>query len=157
MADDVDREILSALSENSRCSYTELGRRVCLSANAVTERVRRLRETGVLRGFSIAVDQRALGRGLEAVIDVRLLPRTDPDGFERIAGELSSLREIAFLTGAYDYQLRVACEDADDLDNTVRALRQQAGAAQTETRIVLRTRSFPAKFGRARREPDGVS
>ena len=157
MADEVDREILSALSENSRCSYTELGRRVSLSANAVTERVRRLRETGVLKGFSIAVDQRALGRGLEAVIDVRLLPRTDPDGFERIAGELPSLREIAFLTGAYDYQLRVACEDADDLDNTVRTLRQRAGAAQTETRIVLRTRSFTAKFARVRAERESAS
>ncbi|MHB1538414.1 MAG: Lrp/AsnC family transcriptional regulator [Solirubrobacteraceae bacterium] len=144
MIDSIDSEILRALGENSRCSYTELGRRVSLSANAVAERVRRLCESGVVKGFSVAVDQRALGRGLEAVIDVRLLPRTDPDGFEAVAAEIPSLREIAFLTGAFDYQLRVACEDADDLDRTVRTLRQRAGAAHTETRIVLRARSFPA-------------
>ena len=48
---------------------------------------------------------------------------------------------MSFVTGRFDYQLRAACADADDLDHTVRALRK-AGAAVTETRIVLRTQSF---------------
>ena len=51
------------------------------------------------------------------------------------------MREVVFLTGRFDYQLRVACRDADDLNSTVRAIRQ-GGAAGTETRIVLRSASF---------------
>jgi len=52
---------------------------------------------------------------------------------------LPAVREMAFVTGRFDYQLRVACLDADDLDHTVRAIRGEAGAAGTETRIVMRS------------------
>jgi Lrp/AsnC family transcriptional regulator, leucine-responsive regulatory protein len=146
VSDAIDHEILSLLSENSRRSFTELGQRVALSPNAVAERVRRLHESGVLKRFSITVDQRALGRGLEAIVDARLLMSTDPDHFERVVGELASVRELIFLTGSFDYQVRLACCDADDLDHTVRAIRQRAGAAATETRIVMRTRTFSPSF-----------
>lgn len=145
MLDDIDIEILSLLGENSRRSFTELGERVSLSPNAVAERVRRLHSEGVLRAFTIQVDQRALGRGLEAIVDVRLLSTTDPDMFERVVAELAPVRELTFLTGRFDYQVRLACRDAEDLDHTVRALRQRAGAAVTETRILLRTRIFPER------------
>ena len=52
------------------------------------------------------------------------------------------MRELAFLTGRFDFQLRLACRDADDLDRTVRTIRRDAGAASTETRIVMRAASF---------------
>jgi Lrp/AsnC family leucine-responsive transcriptional regulator len=51
---------------------------------------------------------------------------------------LPAVREIAFVTGRFDYHVRVACRGADDLDATVRAIRHE-GAAATETRIVLRS------------------
>jgi hypothetical protein len=51
------------------------------------------------------------------------------------------VRELTFLTGRFDYQLRVACCDPDELDHTVRAIRK-AGAAQTETRIVMRATPY---------------
>jgi Lrp/AsnC family leucine-responsive transcriptional regulator len=47
-----------------------------------------------------------------------------------------------FVTGRFDYQVRVACKDTDDLDQTVRALRR-SGAAQTETRIAMRSSRSP--------------
>lgn len=140
--DDIDRHILGILSENSRASFTDLGHSVGLSPNAAAERVRRLLERGIVTRFSITVDQRAMGRGLEALVDVRLLSTTDPDHFERTVAELSSVRELLFLTGRFDYQVRIACQDAEDLDATVRVLRQRAGAAATETRILLRARAF---------------
>ena len=100
--------------------------------------MRRLQRAGVITGFSATVDSQTLGRSLEALIDVRLMPSTDSGTFERLAGGLDAVREVLFLTGRWDYQVSVACTDADDLDRTVRALRQQGGAAQTETRIVMR-------------------
>lgn len=142
MIDDIDRKIISELSANARVSYTDLGQRIGLSPNAAAERVRRMHEQGIVTRFTIAVDQRAIGRGLEALVDVRLLSTADPDHFERVVGELPSVRELLFVTGRFDYQLRIACQDAEDLDRTVRVLRQQAGAAATETRILLRARAF---------------
>lgn len=142
MIDDIDRRIISQLSANARVSYADLGRRIGLSANAAAERVRRMHDEGIITRFSITVDQRAIGRGLEALVDVRLLSTTDPDHFERVVGEVPSVRELLFLTGRFDYQVRIACQDAEDLDRTVRVLRQKAGAAATETRILLRSRAF---------------
>ena len=52
------------------------------------------------------------------------------------------MRELAFVTGRFDYHVRVACHNADDLDATVRAIRRDGGAAQTETRIVLRANAY---------------
>lgn len=136
-----DRVILSELIRNGRATFKELGELAGLSPHAVAPRVRRLAEAGIITGFTATVDYGAVGRGLDALIDVRLLSTARPERFEAIVAELPAVRELSFLTGRFDYQLRAACVDADDLDHTVRALRA-AGAAVTETRIVLRTQSF---------------
>jgi Lrp/AsnC family leucine-responsive transcriptional regulator len=137
--DDSDRVIIEELVRNGRASYTHLGQLVGLSPHAVAPRVRRLVDAGVIAGFTARIDFGAIGRGLEALIDIRLLSAADPDAFEAQAAKLAATRELTFLTGRFDYQLRVSCADADDLDQTVRALRR-AGAAVTETRIVMRSR-----------------
>ncbi len=140
--DEIDRVILNELIRNGRASFRELGELAGLSPHAVTPRVRRLVEAGVIERFTAVVDDGSVGRGLDALIDVRLLSTADPEAFERMAATLPSVRELDFLTGRFDYQLRAACRDADDLDHTVRALRK-AGAAVTETRIVMRSQTYP--------------
>ncbi|HEV7775098.1 MAG TPA: Lrp/AsnC family transcriptional regulator [Conexibacter sp.] len=139
--DVTDRVILSELIRNGRATFKELGELTGLSPHAVAPRVRRLVDAGIVTGFTALVDYGHVGRGLDALIDLRLLSNAKPEAFEEAAGELPSIREVSFVTGRFDYQLRAACVDADDLDHTVRALRQ-AGAAVTETRIVLRTKPF---------------
>lgn len=140
--DATDNRIVDLLVRNGRASYASLGADVGLSPHAVAGRVRRLVERGVITGFTTTVDPEHLGRRLDALIDVRLRPETLPEAFEREAAKLPSVREIAFVTGRSDYQVRVACTDPDDLDQTVRTLRQQGGAAATETRIVMRVASL---------------
>jgi Lrp/AsnC family leucine-responsive transcriptional regulator len=139
--DEIDRQILSELIRNGRATYTQLGELAGLSPHAVGPRVRRLVEAGVITGFIATVDFGAIGRGLEALIDIRLTSTADPDRFELAVAAVPSVRELTFLTGRFDYQVRASCIDADDLDHTVRALRR-GGAAVTETRIVMRSRPF---------------
>lgn len=139
--DRIDRIILSELIRNGRASFKELGALAGLSPHAVAPRVRRLVETGIVTGFTATLDYGAVGRGLDALVDIRLLSTAKPESFEEAVAELPAARELSFLTGRFDYQLRAACVDADDLDHTVRALRR-AGAAVTETRIVLRTQAY---------------
>lgn len=139
--DDIDRVILSELIRNGRASFKQLGERAGLSPHAVAPRVRRLEEAGIVTAFTATVDWGLIGRGLDALVDIRLLSTAVPEQFEQAVAALPAARELAFLTGRFDYQLRAACVDADDLDHTVRALRR-AGAAVTETRIVLRTEAY---------------
>ncbi len=69
--DDVNRRILAELQADPRLPMTELGRRVGMSSPAVTERVRRLEESGVIRGYRLDVDAAALGLPLTAYVRVR--------------------------------------------------------------------------------------
>jgi Lrp/AsnC family leucine-responsive transcriptional regulator len=136
--DDVDLRILGLLIENGRASYASIGAAVGLSANGAADRVRRLERAGVIRGYRAQVDLESLGRGFDAILDVRLLPAAEPEEFERRAARLPGVREVVFVTGRFDYVLRLACRDAEDLDRTVRAIRTGTGVAQTETRVVMR-------------------
>ena len=145
--DEIDSEILNLLRENGRASFASIGERVGLSPHGTADRVRRLQRDGVIKGFTTVVDPGSVGRGLDAFIDVRLAASADPEGFERHVGTLPAVRELAFLTGRFDYLVRVACHDADELDRTVRSIRRDAGAAQTETRIVMRSASFSRQLG----------
>ena len=69
--DDVNRRILAELQAEPRLPMTELGRRVGMSSPAVTERVRRLEESGVIRGYRLDIDAAALGLPLTAYVRVR--------------------------------------------------------------------------------------
>lgn len=140
--DETDHRILNMLRANGRESYATIGAQVGLSPHGAADRVRRLERAGVITGYTATIDLGRIGRSLDAFVDVRLTPTTDPDDFERRVADLPAVRELDFLTGRFDYQLRLACEDADDLDRTVRAIRRDAGAAQTETRIVMRSRTY---------------
>ena len=114
-------------------SWRDLGAAVGLSANAAADRVRRLRRAGVVTGFAAVVDPAAGGRRLEALVGVTLAAGTDSDDFAVAAAKLGPVTEVLHLAGAPD------CRDTAELDALLRALRLRLGAADTETKIVLRS------------------
>jgi Lrp/AsnC family leucine-responsive transcriptional regulator len=138
--DAIDSEILGILRRDGRISWRDLGAQVGLSANAAADRVRRLRRAGIVTGFSALVDPAVGGRRLEALVGVVLAHGTDSDAFAVAAARLEPVTEVLHLAGAPDYQLRVTCRDTAELDALLRALRLRLGAADTETKIVLRSR-----------------
>jgi Lrp/AsnC family leucine-responsive transcriptional regulator len=142
--DEIDDRILGILAANGRASFAAIGEQVGLSPHGAADRVRRLERDRVITGYAARIDPAEVGRALDAFIDVRLLPATDSEDFERRVGVLDSVREMAFVTGRFDFQLRVACRDAEDLNLTIRTIRREAGAAGTETRIVLRSPTLGA-------------
>lgn len=105
----------------------------------MADRVRRLRETGVIRNFTAIVDPAAGGRGLEALVGVTLMPGTDSDEFAKLAVKLHPVSEVLHLAGAPDYMLRVTCRDTMELDALLRTLRLRLGASDTETTLILRS------------------
>jgi Lrp/AsnC family transcriptional regulator, leucine-responsive regulatory protein len=136
--DEIDSEILRMLREDGRLSWRDLGAAVGLSANAAADRVRRLRRAGVITGFVALVDPAAGGRTLEALVGVTVRQDVDSDDFATSVARLEQVIEVLHLTGAPDYQLRVACRDTAELDALLRALRVSHGAADTDTTIILR-------------------
>src|SRR6201996_4971395 len=114
--DAIDSEIISVLRDDARLSWRDLGAAVGLSANAAADRVRRLRRAGVITGFTATIDPAAGGRRLEALVGVTLPRGVDSDEFASAAAQLPAVTEVLPLSGAPDYQLRVACLDTAELD-----------------------------------------
>jgi len=88
-------------------------------------------------GVRARVDPEAAGRGLIAVIDVRIASPTDAKRFERLLRAQETVTGAAHVTGRFDYQVRAACRDAVELDALIQAL--NGGVIETDTRIALRT------------------
>src|SRR6185369_13812311 len=112
---------------------------VFLSPNAVSDRIRRLEEAGVIQKYEVKVDLRALGMPLVAIIDVKLSPSTPALTFESALHGISGILEATLMTGSFDYMLRVACRDQEELVRLTEELRAGGQVQETHTRMPLRT------------------
>ncbi|MDL2343828.1 Lrp/AsnC family transcriptional regulator [Deinococcus sp. MIMF12] len=113
--DALDHRILEALQTDSRLSMRELGRRVGLSAPAVTERVRRLEDAGVILGYGVRVATKPLGRAITAFIGVQDSGRNDPT-LVRWARKHDGVLECHSVTGDNSCILKVAVPDVAALE-----------------------------------------
>lgn len=113
---------------------------VGLSTNAVAARVRRMEADGTIGGYTVVTGRSAsvpVG-GLEVFIDIRLDAATDYDTFTRSIGSMPQVVDAVHMTGPYDYLLRAHTPDTAALDQLLRRLKNECGAAQTQTRLALR-------------------
>ena len=113
--DDLDWQLLELLQQDGRLTFRELGRRVSLSAPAVTERVRRLEEAGVIVGYRAVVAPDRLGLPIEAVVQVRVRSLDTPRFRETVLTEPAVL-DADHVTGADCWVLRVVCRSMADLE-----------------------------------------
>ncbi|WP_134171132.1 Lrp/AsnC family transcriptional regulator [Paraburkholderia caballeronis] len=119
--DAIDRRILAILQENGRLSNQEIAERVNLSPSPCLRRIRRLEESGVIRGYVALLDPQKLGLGLLAFVNVRLEKRgpvapgragtTHADLFRAAVQTWPEVVACHAMTGDMDYLLRVQIED----------------------------------------------
>lgn len=137
MIDAIDSDILRQLLIDSRLTQRELGRAVGLSANAAGARVQRLIERGVITGFGVHIDHAALGRPIEATIDVWQHETRDRDAFYRVVIEDDRIIECFHLTGPLDFRIRARVASPEDLNDLLQTMQNEGGVRQTDSRLVL--------------------
>ena len=115
LTDLVNLRILTELQHNPRLTMTELGRRVGLSSPAVTERVRRLEETGVIQGYRLEINPAALGLLVAAYVRIRPNPGQLPKIAE-LAQHILEVVECHRVTGEDCFVLKVYLPSLDQLD-----------------------------------------
>lgn len=131
--DAIGRTLVLALQENARASYAELGRLVGLSPPAVAERVKRLEDQGVIKGFRAEVDRGRLGYGMSAFVRLRCRAETFPavEAFARTVPEVVECHEVA---GEDAYVFKVVARSIQHLDEIL--LRLAAFGATTSSLIL---------------------
>jgi len=115
LTDAANLRILTELQNNPRLTMTELGRRVGFSSPAVTERVRRLEELDVIRGYRLEINPSALGLPIAAYIRIRPNPGQLPRIAE-MAQEIPEVVECHRVTGEDCFILKVYLPSLDQLD-----------------------------------------
>ncbi len=130
--DAIDARILSALVDNARISIAELARTVGLSSPSVSERVRRLEETGVIEGYTVKINPQALGLPLAAWLRIR----PTPGKFDKVAEVLCGLPEIVEcdrITGEDCFIARAHVQSVEALEKLID---QVMPYAMTNTSII---------------------
>lgn len=136
--EDLDALIVEQLSADGRMSYTDLGKVTGLSTSAVHQRVRRLEERGVLRGYAAVVDYDQVGMPLTAFISVSPLDPAAPDD---VPDRLRSIRDIEAchsVAGVESYILKVRVAAPGQLEELLARIRAAANVS-TRTTVVLST------------------
>ncbi len=137
---DKDRCILRVLMENGRLSYSEVGRRCGISRQVAFERVHRLTEEGIIRGFSVRLDADKLGFGFMAYVLLIVKPE------ERLRDELTNflrsnrnVRRIQLLFGRFDFFLELLFRNKEEMTEFIRRMHSFGAVERTETFIVYQT------------------
>jgi len=137
--DGIDRHILAVLQENCKLPLAKIGERVGLSAPSVNERIRKLEESGVIRGYTAVLDARKLGKDITAFIGVFIEHPRSVGKFEREIDRLEAVQECHHITGQHTILLKLKTDNTSKLEELIKEIRSIEGVARTETSVVLRT------------------
>lgn len=139
--DDLDRHLLAALQDDARRSSAELARKLKLSGPGLQKRLRKLEERGVIRRYATVVDREAVGLDLLCFVHI-MLAHHRPDSIKRFPERIKGMPEVLechFLTGEFDYLLKVVVADHDELEKFLfEKLMKVAGVDRTRTSIVVK-------------------
>lgn len=133
--DATDWALLAELQRNGRASLSELARTVSMSASAVTERVRRLEEHGVVRGYRAEIDLALVGYPILAFVRLRY-PHGNYKPLHDLVAKRAEILEAHHVTGDDCFVLRVAARSMPHLEEVVGAI---SGLGGVNTSIVYST------------------
>lgn len=133
-----DRKILSLLAEDGRMSFTDLGKATELSTSAVHQRVKRLEQRGLIKGYGATVDHDQLGRPLTAFISIKPIDPSQPDDYPDRLVEISEIESCWSVAGEESYILKIRVATPADLEELLARIRAAANVS-TRTTIVLST------------------
>lgn len=138
--DDLDRRILRELVGDATLGAGEIGRRLELSQPATWRRIKRLQDSGVIKGRRLVLDPEKLGFGVTVFLGVKLATkgRVSLDDFERAVAAIPEVQTVQLVLGLYDYRLRVVARDLSDFERVLRRrIMTLPGVGNVEANVLL--------------------
>ena len=135
--DALDTAILRVLALDARATFAQVGEHVSLSAPAVKRRVDRLRERGVIRGFTVRLDPAAMGWQTEAFVELFCQGSTSPATMRAAVEHYPEVVAASTVTGDVDLMVQVRARDMRHLERVVERLAAEPFVARTRSTVVL--------------------
>jgi len=124
--DELDKQVLSTLLSDGRISYTELGKKIGVPPSTVHDKVHRLVEEGVIKRYSIVIDERVIGYNLIAIVGVQ----TTAKAYKGVADALVVMPEVIEVYGTtaeFDLMVKVQATNRDELTRIINRVRAVDG------------------------------
>lgn len=137
--DRIDYEILACLKENARENATNIGAKINLSTSAVIERIKKFEASGLIKQYTIALNQEAVGGELMAFISVRLEHPKYYENFVELINSHNSIAECYYIAGDFDFIAKVITKSAQSLEGILNYIKSIDGVSLTRTSVVLST------------------
>jgi Lrp/AsnC family leucine-responsive transcriptional regulator len=149
LLDETDLKILKILQADARVSNQDLAEQVGISASPCLRRVRKLEQDGVIERYVTLVNPKAVGRGQQAFIEVRLehQNRVLTERFEAEVQKFPEVLECYLVAGEWDYVLRVAVPDLEELRNFhMNKLGKVPGISNVKSNICMKQAKFSTEL-----------
>jgi len=134
LLDDTGWQLLHALQQNARLSYSELGQRVGLSSPAVAERIHRMEDAGIISGYHVEINRSKLGYPITAIIRMSTSPGDQCSRFATFVQEIPEVLECYRVTGSDSLIMKVMASSVEHLESLIDRL---SAHGQLTTSIVL--------------------
>ncbi|HDZ35919.1 MAG TPA: Lrp/AsnC family transcriptional regulator [Thermococcus sp.] len=135
--DEIDRKILSILQKNSRTPLREISKEVGLAESTIYERIKKLKDRGVIKRFTVILDPESLGFHILAFI----LIKSKAGMYSHVANELRKYPQIVEIyetTGDYDMLVKIRTSGSDELNEFLDTIGEIDGVVATHTMVVLK-------------------
>lgn len=136
--DATDRELLAALLEDARISQRGLAKRVGVAQGTITNRLRKLEEMGVIKGYTVLLDAESIGWTMTVITGLRIQKGSMIDVQRQIAAD-SRVFGVYDVTGDYDSMVLARVRGRKDLDDLTKTVFTLSGVQRSFTQVVLNT------------------
>ncbi len=135
--DSIDLNILNLLQKNARQKASAISEGVHLSVSAVIERIRKMEKEGIIKNFTVTLDTKKLGYDITAYVGVTLEHPNCYDGFIEVINCMPSVLSCSYITGDFDFLLKVMTDTTDGLEKIHREIKTIKGVMAIKTFFVL--------------------
>lgn len=139
MIDDIDIEILNIIQNNGRIPNAELARRLNMAPSGVLERVKKLEKEGVIVGYEVRLNPKAIGLALTVFMHIKTSDAVGRPAIGREIAEISGIQEVHWIAGEYNYLIKARVNSTDGLTDLMKSIGAIAGVHDSRTTLVLDT------------------
>ncbi|HEY5524717.1 MAG TPA: Lrp/AsnC family transcriptional regulator [Clostridium sp.] len=136
--DRMDYKILECLKSNARNKASAISKEIHLSVSAVLERIHKMEKNDIIKNYTIIVDQKKLGNDISALMEISLEHPKFDESFITAIKLNNNIISCYYLTGDFDFMIKILCQSSDDLEKIHREIKSLEGVLATKTHFVLK-------------------
>lgn len=135
--DNIDKKILRLLQVNARITASEIAGEVNLSIPAISERLKKLETSGIIKQYTTIINPELLNKTLMAIIFITLERPKYSEIFVEFVKQKNDILECHYLAGDYDYALKIMTENTATLQELLNHIKSVQGVQKTRTIVIL--------------------